>query len=38
VKDEMFEAALWSSPHEPAKLSPDTELPILRGGGSDDPQ
>jgi transposase len=30
--------ALWSSPHESAKLSPDTELPILRGGGSDDPQ
>jgi hypothetical protein len=32
------EAALWSSPHGFVKLSPDTELPILRGGGSDDPQ
>jgi hypothetical protein len=30
--------ALWSRPHESAKLSPDTELSILRGGGSDDPQ
>jgi hypothetical protein len=28
--------ALWSRPHESVKLSPDTELPILRGGGSDD--
>ena len=31
-------AALWSRPHESVKLPPDTELPILRGGGSDDPQ
>ena len=30
--------ALWSRPHESVKLSPDTELPILRGGGSNDPQ
>src|SRR5262249_38482302 len=30
--------ALWSRPYESVKLSPDTELPILRGGGSDDPQ
>jgi hypothetical protein len=27
-------AALWSSSHEFVKLPPDTELPILRGGGS----
>jgi hypothetical protein len=32
------EPALWSRPHESVKLSPDTELPILRGGGSDDSQ
>jgi Zn-dependent alcohol dehydrogenase len=30
--------ALWSRRHESAKLSPDRELMILRGGGSDDPQ
>ena len=30
--------ALWSRPHGSAKLPPDTELPVLRGGGSDDPQ
>src|SRR3712207_7439508 len=30
--------ALWSRPHESAKLSPVTELLILRGGDSDDPQ
>src|SRR5215210_6131820 len=28
--------ALWSRPHAFVKLSPDTELPILRGGGGDD--
>ena len=28
--------ALWSRPHESAKLSPDRELPILHGGGSRD--
>ena len=31
-----FHSALWSSPHDSVKLSPDTELPILHGGGSDD--
>jgi hypothetical protein len=36
--DESLKPALWSRPHESVKLSPDTELPILRGGGSDDPQ
>ena len=34
----FLDAALWSRPHESVKLSPDTELPILRGGGSDDSQ
>src|SRR3954463_3641776 len=30
--------ALWSRPHESVKLSPGMELPILRGGDSDDPR
>jgi len=33
---QVGDPALWSRPHESVKLSPDTELPILRGGGSDD--
>jgi hypothetical protein len=37
-QDGVYDPALWSRPHESVKLSPDTELPILRGGGSDDPQ
>jgi hypothetical protein len=34
----LNDPVLWSSPHEFVKLPSDTELAILRGGGSDDPQ